>query len=791
VCVAVDAAGRAFIFNGTSWSGASTIDSGHALTTVSCVSSTMCVAADNAGNAFTYNGSVWSGATSIASDSIVEVSCPDSGLCVAVDATKAYYYTGSWSSGASIDAGSSLTGVSCSSEQFCVAVDFIGDETTYNGSSWSSPTQVNAFNGISSISCSLPLSCQGVDYSGNNVTYANGSWSQPQNIDGSNHLTSISCPYSGFCVAVDAEGNALTYTVANTPGAPSSVTATAGNQDAAVTWGPAPDGGSPITSYTIVAFPSGASQQVGPNVFSVSFTGLTNGTTYYFSVTATNAIGSGPSADSNKVVPSGTSSSPPSVTGVSPASGPSSGMTPVTVTGVGFTGTTKLTIGGVSVSSFKVVSDSQITFATPSSSTLGPQDIVVTNANGPSATTSADKFNYLSGDPYHALSPARLVDTRNSSSNTTGYKGDTLSSGNTLTVAVTGNLGVPSSATAVVINVTVTNTTADGGYLTIYPDGATQPTASNLNWNAGETIANLVTVGLPADGKIDIYNAFGSTDVIVDVEGYFGPNTTASTAGLYNPIVPQRLVDTRQSPTNPTPYGGKTLGPGTTLNVQVTGVGSIPAAGVSAVVLNLTSTNTTSNGGYFTIYPTGVTPPTASNLNWTQGLTIANRVIVPVSSAGQITIANAIGSADAILDVTGWFTDGTQPNATGGAFNAIVPARICDTRSYSGNNTPCAGQTLQTGQSLAVQLTGQAGIPTAGAVTVVTTITATSSTKWSFVSVSDQITSNPTTSDVNWSGASFTETNESYSGITSSGVIYLYNAFGSVDLIVSVNGWFS
>jgi hypothetical protein len=88
-------------------------------------------------------------------------------------------------------------------------------------------------------------------------------------------------------------------------------------------------------------------------------------------------------------------------------------------------------------------------------------------------------------------------------------------------VQVTGEGGVPGSGvSAAVLNVTVTNTTA-ASYLTVWPDGTTQPLASDLNWVAGETVPNLVVVELGSDGAVDIYNYSGSTDVAVDVEGYY------------------------------------------------------------------------------------------------------------------------------------------------------------------------------------------------------------------------------------------------------------------------------
>ena len=90
------------------------------------------------------------------------------------------------------------------------------------------------------------------------------------------------------------------------PGAPSGVSANAGNAAATVTWSaPASDGGSPISAYTATASPGGASCSWSSGPLSCTISGLTNGTTYTISVSATNAVGTGPpSAPSNAVTPS-------------------------------------------------------------------------------------------------------------------------------------------------------------------------------------------------------------------------------------------------------------------------------------------------------------------------------------------------------------------------------------------------------------------------------------------------------------------------------------------------------
>ena len=139
-----------------------------------------------------------------------------------------------------------------------------------------------------------------------------------------------------------------------------------------------------------------------------------------------------------------------------------------------------------------------------------------------------------------------------------------------------------------------------------------------------------------------MYNAFGTADVIVDVEGWF-----AAGSG-FTALEPSRVVDTR---------AGVAVGAGGTLDVSVVGVGGVPLSGEDAVVLNVTVTGP-SQAGWATVFPAGVVRPLASNLNFAAGETVANLVIAKVGAGGKVSVYNAFGTADVIVDVMGWFGSG-------------------------------------------------------------------------------------------------------------------------------------
>ncbi len=245
------------------------------------------------------------------------------------------------------------------------------------------------------------------------------------------------------------------------------------------------------------------------------------------------------------------------------------------------------------------------------------------------------------GTYFEPLAPRRIADTRPNS----GYpgQGTPLGPQGALQIHMAGAGGVPAGAVAAVLEVTATDTTATS-YFASYPSGSVWPGTSALNWTRGKTVANRVIVTLGSGGAVDLLNHRGTTDVIVDVTGYFTTSMGGPQASLYYPLSPRRLLDTRT--------GKEALSPQETLRVRLGGVDRI-AALASAVVLNVTATDT-ATPGFFTVTPAPGMPLT-SDLNWARGQTVANAAIAQLGATGQLALYNATGSAAAIIDASGYF----------------------------------------------------------------------------------------------------------------------------------------
>ena len=259
-------------------------------------------------------------------------------------------------------------------------------------------------------------------------------------------------------------------------------------------------------------------------------------------------------------------------------------------------------------------------------------------------------------DGLTSITPKRVLDTRDGTGAAAGI------------VAATGVVtldlraaGLPTDATAALLNVTVTDGT-DPGFVTVYPCTQPRPTASNLNYTKGKTAANLVQVAVDPGGTVCLY-AHGATHLVADLSGWFQP-----TGKSFTPVSPTRVLDTRAG--TGAPAGAVAAG-----SVLALDLSSAPAGSTSAV-LNVTSTEAT-GPGFVTVYPCGGDLPLASNLNVGTGDTRPNQVVVGFGTGNTVCLF-VHSTMHLVADLMGWYGDSGQKVAT------QAPERVLDTRDGTG-----------------------------------------------------------------------------------------------------------
>jgi hypothetical protein len=489
----------------------------------------------------------------------------------------------------------------------------------------------------------------------------------------------------------------------------------------------------------------------------------------------------------------------PTITSLTPASGPVAGGQSVTANGLDFGTDTTATFNGLAIAITNLTPQS-FTFTTPASATTagGTVQVQATDALGSSVMNAASLYTYVGLANYVPLAPFRILDTRPAALGPGAVK--------TLQVTGVGITPVPSTATAVVVNVTEINDST-ASLLTVYPYLTSRPNASNLNFLAHTVIANLVTVTLGAGGKINIYNALGSVNVLVDVEGYFTPQPVTDVIGLFHPASPVRVCDTR--PQSPTPICSAhgALGPGALMVVNFATAGGLPGDGTAeAVVVNLTGV-AGSASTYLSLFPTksdGTCHPTGtSNINLVPGAVQANRVMValgPSTTGGPndaLCVYNPAGTINVLVDANGWYGSSSAPASPAGyQYQAVAPTRICDTRLGS---TPCTQGAIGAAVSRLTPVAGAVGIPAAGGATtvvaVIANLTAVVPSAATYLTLYPaNLTNRPQASDLNVN-AGVTLPNlvvvqlDTIAG-PNNGKVYLYNGAGSVNAIIDIEGWF-
>jgi hypothetical protein len=249
---------------------------------------------------------------------------------------------------------------------------------------------------------------------------------------------------------------------------------------------------------------------------------------------------------------------------------------------------------------------------------------VIIDVNGSFAVGAAGRLS--------TLTPKRLVDTRG---------GSQVTPGRVRTVRIVSSAtGIPSSATAAVINLTAVNSVS-GGWARVFPcDQGGRSSVSNVNFGAGEIRANSAIVKLSKAGTICVQSNV-AVDIVIDITGFM------SSSGLrYQAVAPVRLIDSRDAR-----IGGNRFPAGSIIQFDVAGLGGIPSP-ASAASMNLISVASTSDG-YMTMWPCrdGDDPPLASNVNFRTSRNVANGVTVGLFK--QHICLYTFATAHFVVDVSG------------------------------------------------------------------------------------------------------------------------------------------
>ncbi|MEO8694001.1 MAG: arylsulfotransferase family protein [Acidimicrobiales bacterium] len=232
------------------------------------------------------------------------------------------------------------------------------------------------------------------------------------------------------------------------------------------------------------------------------------------------------------------------------------------------------------------------------------------------------------GGQFHDVAPTRALDTRLPSDPPPAP----VAADSVVTLVMTP--WVPPSATAVAVNVTVTQTSA-AGFATVFPCGGSPPVASNVNFVAGEDRASQAIVGL-GNGSLCIYLS-ADAHLIVDLWGWFGGGDGA----LVVPTKASRLVDSR------TGEGGWST-PLTAGETRSLDVPQIPG-GVRTAMVDVVAVEA-EGSGYLTAFACGSTQPATSSVNYAAVRPAMNLVTVPLGADGTLCVY-ASARVDVIVDL--------------------------------------------------------------------------------------------------------------------------------------------
>jgi len=280
-------------------------------------------------------------------------------------------------------------------------------------------------------------------------------------------------------------------------------------------------------------------------------------------------------------------------------------------------------------------------------------------------TTSTTDGSGVGG--FIPVTQTRMVDSRSN----LGTSGGSIAGGGSRTITVDSSL-VPTSATALYVNVLVPSATATGT-LFLAPGAATTSGGNAFNYLTGHTSSGL-TVKL-SGGKFTVRNssAADAADVVIDVFGYW--SGSADQGAGFRPANDGRVLDTRVTGT---PLGANGA-EDSSVDFQVGGALGLPVENVAGVLLNVHVAATTNTGKTLALkaWGTGEAEPGTSVVNGAPSATRSNTSIVTPGADGKITVKNfAASPVNVYVELEGWFSDplpdlGVDSDTRTTAFQAV------------------------------------------------------------------------------------------------------------------------
>ncbi len=377
------------------------------------------------------------------------------------------------------------------------------------------------------------------------------------------------------------------------------------------------------------------------------------------------------------------------------------------------------------------------------------------------------------------VTPTRILDTRTG----LGAPKEPLIANELLDVQVAGVAGLPTSGVGSIVGeLTVTSPTASGNPV-VSPSG--QPyTSEDLTFTTGQTLTNQVIVPVSSSGQVSIWNrSAGTANYALDVFGYFASDANGDPAadpGAFVPLGLQRILDTR------TGLGAPQLPVAAhkSITLKVTGVGGVPAANVSAVVLNVTVSQQPKRGS-LSIYPWSSGMPTGyTNLSFDPARTTTAMVTETMNPSGQVILLNRSGAGvHLIADVVGYYLGGSASAA-----GMYVPMNMNSVlNTLRGSNSPLGP--LAPGESFAAALWDEPVRPSdIGA--LILTVSATDPTAHGSVTLSPAGPSAGATAVLSFH-ANGTVINQATVGVGANAAAQFFNeSSGTVQIAAQVQGYY-